>query len=55
MIVYRTTLETDPSPADVAKLREACMGCKNCSGVCGDLIEMSRLPAILLGRRETRL
>lgn len=34
----------------IAALREPCVGCKHCTGLCEALIEALTLPEVLLGR-----
>ena len=35
----------------IAEIRENCMGCKDCTGACLELIQMRYLPEILVERR----
>ena len=39
---------------DIARLRELCIGCETCRGLCLDLVQMAVLPGLLPSRREPR-
>jgi CO dehydrogenase/acetyl-CoA synthase alpha subunit len=38
----------------VKELRDACIGCKDCKGLCRELLEISQVPDMLLELQETR-
>ena len=54
MFAKRKAFDTDDLTADVAKLRDVCMGCKNCKGACYDLLQFAFLPKVLLELGEAR-
>jgi formate hydrogenlyase subunit 6/NADH:ubiquinone oxidoreductase subunit I len=38
---------------EMAKLRGPCVGCKNCRGVCRELMDLLILPDIILSKGQT--
>ena len=48
MLAKRKSFDTDALAADVANLRDLCVGCKNCRGACYDLLQFLCLPIALL-------
>ena len=53
MLIERKVLVPETA-MPVPLLTEYCMGCKDCRGVCMDLIQMRFLPDVLAGLREKR-
>lgn len=50
MLMKRNAFDTDRATTRV-KLRENCLGCKDCAGPCRALMQMRDLPEILLGSK----
>jgi hypothetical protein len=48
----KTVIPISSFPSD--KLRENCLGCKDCKGACLELLNIQFLPEILTNRREER-
>lgn len=53
MLIDRNAFESDRAPS-VEDLRQKCVGCKDCSGPCLMLMQLSQLPDILLGLGEAQ-
>ena len=54
MLAQRRAFDTDALATDIAKLRDACMGCRNCKGARYELLQLAQLPKVLLERRGAR-
>lgn len=51
MHIERTAHETILSPR-IARLRENCIGCRDCKGPCHILLQLSALPDIVLDTKR---
>lgn len=53
MFIDRNGFNTE-NATNLAKLKETCLGCKDCKGGCLELLEMTQLPNIVLAMGDAQ-